>query len=125
MSLRTPLGRVLGLGSAGGGTGHWWSQRVSAMALIILTVWFVFSLLTLDLASHADLSGWLSRPLNAVLMVLLVAVAAYHSLLGTEVVVEDYSRGGVRVMGRVLLQFGHVLLAGGGIFAVLKLAFGG
>ena len=115
----------MGLGSAGGGTGHWWSQRVSAMALIILTVWFVFSLLTLDLASHADLSGWLSRPLNAVLMVLLVAVAAYHSLLGTEVVVEDYSRGGVRVMGRVLLQFGHVLLAGVGIFAVLKLAFGG
>ncbi len=125
MSLRTPLGRVLGLGSAGGGTGHWWSQRVTAVALVILTVWFVFSLLTLDLASHADLAGWLGRPLNAVLMVLLVGVAAYHSLLGTEVVVEDYFRGGVRVAGRVLLQFGHVLVAGVGIFAVLKLAFGG
>ena len=73
MSLRTPLGRVLGLGSAGGGTGHWWSQRVPAVALVILTVWFVFSLLTLDLASHADLAGWLGRPLNAVLMVLLVS----------------------------------------------------
>ncbi len=125
MSLRTPLGRVLGLGSSGGGTSHWWSQRVTAIALVLLGIWFVFSLLSLDLASRADVSGWLGRPLNAVLMVILLGVAAYHSLLGTEVVVEDYSRGSVRMLGRIALQFAHVLVAGVGIFAVLKLAFGG
>jgi succinate dehydrogenase / fumarate reductase membrane anchor subunit len=125
MSLRTPLGRVLGLGSSGGGTGHWWSQRVTAVALALLGIWFVFALLSLDLSSRADVSGWLSRPLNAVLMVILLGVAAYHSLLGTEVVVEDYTRGSARVLGRVALQFAHVVVAGVGIFAVLKLAFGG
>jgi len=125
MSLRTPLGKVLGLGSAGDGTGHWWAQRVSAVAMSLLALWFVVSLAGLDLADHADVAGWLLAPVNAALAVLLVAVTAYHSSLGVQTVIEDYIGGGLRVATMVAAQFLHVLLAGIGIIAILKVAFGG
>ena len=125
MSLRTPLSKVLGLGSAGDGTGHWWAQRVSAVAMSLLALWFVVSLAGLDLADHADVAGWLLTPVNAALAVLLVAVTAYHSSLGVQTVIEDYIGGGLRVATMVAAQFLHVLLAGIGIIAILKVAFGG
>ena len=90
MSLRSPLGRVLGAGSARDGTVHWWAQRVSAVALIPLTLWFFWSLLLLPSLDYATVRTWLSVPFSALLAVLLVAVTAYHSYLGTNVVVEDY-----------------------------------
>ncbi len=90
MSLRSPLGKVLGMGSAKDGTAHWWAQRVSAVALIPLTLWFVFSLLTLPAFDYDTVRTWLSVPVSGFLAVLLVAVLAYHSYLGTTVIVEDY-----------------------------------
>lgn len=125
MNLRTPLGRALGLGAAGGGTEHWWQQRVTAVALALLGAWFAVCLLRLDLGDRAALAGWIAQPLNAALLALLVLTAARHSLLGTRVVVEDYVHGALKVPLLVALQFVHVIAAAVGVVAVLQLATGG
>jgi succinate dehydrogenase / fumarate reductase membrane anchor subunit len=125
MSLRSPLGRVLGLGSARDGTGHWWAQRVSAVALIPLTLWFMFSLLALPALDYATVRAWLSFPVSGFLAVLLVAVLTYHSHLGTVEVIEDYVHSaGMKVLSLLLLRFVHVLVGGAGIFAIMRVAFG-
>lgn len=125
MSLRSPIGRVLGLGAAKEGVGHWWSQRVTSVALVILGLWFLSALLRLDDLSYPFVVAWLERPVNAVLMALLVATAVYHSQLGVQVVVEDYVAGhGTKIVTMLLLKFVHVALGALGIFAILKIAFG-
>ncbi len=125
MSLRSPLGRVLGLGSAKEGTGHWWAQRVTAIALLPLTVWFVISLLTLPGLDYETVRTWLSVPITGFLAVLLVAVLTYHSYLGTIVIVEDYvTSSGMKVLSLMVLRFLYVLAGGAAIFAILRVAFG-
>jgi succinate dehydrogenase / fumarate reductase membrane anchor subunit len=125
MSLRSPLGQVLGLGSAKSGTAHWWGQRVSAVALIPLSLWFMFSLLLLPSLDYSTTRAWLQWPVSGFLAILLVAVVAYHSYLGTTVIVEDYVHAeGLKLLGLVLLRFLHVLVAGAAIFAILRIAFG-
>jgi succinate dehydrogenase / fumarate reductase membrane anchor subunit len=125
MSLQSPLGRVLGLGSAKDGTGHWWAQRVSAVALIPLTLWFMFSLLSLPALDYATVRVWLSFPMSGFLALLSVAVLTYHSYLGTTEVIEDYVHSaGMKVLSLLLLRFAHVLAGGAGIFAIMRVAFG-
>jgi succinate dehydrogenase / fumarate reductase membrane anchor subunit len=125
MSLRSPLGRVLGLGSAKEGTAHWWSQRVSSVALIPLTLWFMFSLLALPALDYGTVRAWLSFPLSGFLAVLLIAVLGYHAHLGTDVVIEDYVHSaGAKLFSLLLLRFLYVLVGGAGIFAILRVAFG-
>ena len=125
MSLQSPLGRVLGLGSAKDGTGHWWALRVSAVALIPLTLWFMFSLLALPALDYATVRTWLSFPVSGFLAVLLVGVLTYHSYLGTNEVIEDYVHSaGMKVLSLLLLRFLYVLVCGAGIFAILRVAFG-
>ncbi len=125
MSLRSPLGRVLGLGSAKDGTAHWWAQRVSAAALIPLTLWFAVSLLALPALDYGTVRAWLSVPLSSLLAVLLVAVTTYHSYLGTSVVIEDYVHStGTKLLSLLLLRFLYVLGGGAGILAILRVAFG-
>ena len=125
MSLRSPVGRVLGLGSAKDGTSHWWAQRVSAVALIPLTLWFLLSLLALPALDYATVRAWLSVPLSGLLAVLLVAVLTYHSYLGTTVVIEDYVHAaGTKLLSLLPLRFLYVLVGGAGIFAILHVAFG-
>jgi succinate dehydrogenase / fumarate reductase, membrane anchor subunit len=125
MSLRSPLGRVLGLGSAKGGTAHWWAQRVSAVALVPLTLWFMISLLSLPGLDYTTVRIWLSYPMSGFLTLLLVAVSAYHSYLGTIVVVEDYVHSaGMKLLALLTLRFLYVLAGGAGMFAVLRVAFG-
>ena len=125
MSLRTPLGRVLGMGSAKDGTGHWWAQRVSAVALVPLTLWFLFSLLLLPDLEYATVRVWLSLPISGFLTVLLLAVSTYHSYLGTTVVVEDYVHSaGMKVLTLLTLRFLYVLVCGAGIFAILRVMLG-
>jgi len=125
MSLRSPLGRVLGMGSAKDGTAHWWAQRVSAVALVPLTLWFVFSLLMLPALDYDTVRTWLSVPISGFLAVLLVAVLTYHSYLGTIVIVEDYvTTVGMKVLTLLVLRFLYVLCGGAGIFAVLRVVFG-
>ena len=126
MSLRSPLGRVLGLGSARGGSGHWFTQRLTAVALVILGLWFVASLAMLGPgASHESVVHWLRSPLAAALALLLVVVSAWHAQLGLQVVIEDYvGDKGLRVVVLVALKFALVVAALVGVLAVLRLAFG-
>ena len=125
MSLRSPLGRVLGLGSARGGSSHWYAQRVTAVALVLLGIWFVGSLATLDGGSYEQVTGWLGSPLNSALALLLVVVAAYHAGLGLQVVVEDYvADKGTRAAVLIVVKFALVVAAVVGVLAVLRIAFG-
>jgi succinate dehydrogenase / fumarate reductase membrane anchor subunit len=125
MSLRSPLGRVLGTGSAKDGTGQWWAERMSALALIPLTLWFFFSLLSLPVRDYASVRAWLALPLNGFLAVVLVAVLTYHSYLGTNVVIEDYVHGNaMKLFSLLLLRFIYTLVGGASVFAILRVAFG-
>ena len=126
MSLRTPMRRVLGAGSAKEGVHHWWVQRLTAVALVPLSVWFAVSLLALPSFDHATVAAWMGQSSTALLLILLVLVAAWHSRLGLQVVVEDYVPGpGGRTVTLVVINFVHVLLAAAGVLAVLKVALGG
>ena len=125
MSLRSPLGRVLGSGSAKDGTGHWWAQRLTSVGLVPLTLWFLFSLLLLPSLDFAVIRAWMAVPTSGLLSVLLVAVLTYHAYLGTTVVVEDYVHAhGPKLLMMVSLRFLYVLCAGASIFAILRIAFG-
>lgn len=126
MSLRTPMRRVLGTGSAKGGVGHWWQQRLTAVALVPLSVWFAVSLLALPSFDHATVAAWMGQSSTALLLILLVLVAAWHSQLGLRVVVEDYVPSpGARTLTLTLLSFLHAVLALAGVFAVLRVSLGG
>ena len=123
MSLRTPLSKVIGRGSAGEGVGHWWVQRVTAVALLPLTAWFVISLLGQSLQSYDAMRGWLGQPWVAVPTILLVFTLAWHSKLGVQVVIEDYVHGKVTKTTMLLLStFVHVAAAVAGVFAILLMA---
>jgi succinate dehydrogenase / fumarate reductase membrane anchor subunit len=126
MSLRSPIGRVLGLGSAKEGVQQWWLQRLTSVALVPLSIWFAVSLLTLPSLDHATVRAWMSQSSTALLLIVFVVVAAWHSKLGVQVVVEDYVHGaGARTLTLVSLTFVHVLLAAAGVFSVLKVALRG
>lgn len=126
MSLRSPIRRVTGLGAAKDGVSHWWAQRVSSVGLVVLTLWFVASLLRFPDLDHATVSDWLSGPLNSVLSILLVVTAVYHSKLGVQVVIEDYvPHHGLKIASLLFIDFIHVALGALGVFAVLRVAFGG
>lgn len=124
MNLISPLNKVLGLGSAKGGTEHWWAQRLTAVALVPLGLWFAVSLAVLDELTHAALTAWIAEPLTAVLLILTVLTALYHSYLGVQVVVEDYVSGKAKLVVLVLSAFAHAFLAVAGLFSILKIAFG-
>ena len=125
MSLRSPLGRVLGAGSAKRGVHDWWVQRLTSVALVPLSIWFVVSLLSLPSFDHGTVVAWMAQSPTALLLILLVLVGAWHSQLGVRVVVEDYVHGaGARTLTLVVLTFAHVLLAAAGVVAVLRVALG-
>lgn len=125
MSLRTPMARALGKGSAKSGVAHWTSQRVSAIALALLALWFVVALLRMPDFAYATVLTWIGAPVNAVLLVLLTGTAAFHAFLGVQVVIEDYVHGGLKVGALLLAAFLHAAVAAFGIFAVLRIAFAG
>jgi succinate dehydrogenase membrane anchor subunit len=124
MTMRTPISRVRGLGSAKDGTHHWWMQRLTAIALVPLSIWFVVSMICLANADHAAVSAWLATPLTAVLMLLFVVATFYHLQLGLQVVVEDYIHGeGAKMVCLIGLKLGSFALGVAAVFAVLKVAF--
>ncbi|MDO8605795.1 MAG: succinate dehydrogenase, hydrophobic membrane anchor protein [Phaeospirillum sp.] len=90
MSLKSAVGRARGLGSAKEGAGHWWSQRVSAIALVPLSLWFAVSVIGLSHADYATFKGWMSKPGNTSLLLLTVLTVMHHAHLGLQVVIEDY-----------------------------------
>jgi succinate dehydrogenase / fumarate reductase membrane anchor subunit len=120
----TPMARVLGYGSAKEGTGHWWTQRVSSVGVLILGIWFLVAIARLPGLGHADLTEWLGSPVNAVLMLLLVMSVARHSDLGIQVIIEDYvHQPFAKVAAIVVSRFLHALLAAASVFAILSTAF--
>ena len=125
MSLRTPLGRALGLGSARKGSGHWWAQRMTAVGLVPLALWFVFALLSLDELSYTAVTDWIASPVSATMLVLLVSVLMYHSKLGVQVVIEDYVHAPWLVLSSLIFSsFLHIALAVAGLVAILNITFG-
>ncbi|MBM4196164.1 MAG: succinate dehydrogenase, hydrophobic membrane anchor protein [Gammaproteobacteria bacterium] len=125
MSLRSPLGRVLGLGSARSGFGHWWAQRLTAAALVPLGLWFAFSMAGLASTDYWSVTAWIAEPLHATLLLLLLLSLLYHSSLGLQVVIEDYvHHGAARLIALVGTQFLHVLMAVAGIYAIVTVSVG-
>lgn len=125
MSLRTPIGRVIGRGTAHDGLHHWWLQRVTSVALVPLTLWFVVALLVLPVADHAAVVAWIARPWNTVLMALFVVVVTQHSWLGVQVVIEDYVHGhGMKFFALLTSSFAHAIVAMACVYAVLRIGFG-
>ena len=121
--MRSPLGRAIGLGSAKEGVEHWWRQRVTAVALVPLTLWFAITVIGLVGADHAVFVAWVRSPMPAILLVLLLVATFYHTALGLQVVIEDYiHREGMRLAALLIIRFLCVVFAVRGIFAVLKMA---
>ena len=124
-NMRTPLGRARGLGSAKEGVHHWWMQRVTAIALIPLVVWFAISLVMLTGADFAVVRAWIGSPLVMVLLTLTIVVGLYHGALGLQVVWEDYTSGATRIVMIVLTKFIAVLFGLGAVLAIMRIGFGG
>lgn len=125
MSLRTPLSAARGLGSAKEGVDHWWKQRLTAVALTPLGLWFGFSVALMGTADYYTVTAWLAHPVNAVLMVLAVAIGFWHGALGLQVVIEDYVATTWKKIGLIVaVQLAALVLASSGIFAVLQIALG-
>ena len=122
MSLRSPLGRVLGLGTAKEGTEHFIAQRISAIALVILGCWFLYSMATIESMAYLEVTRFIAAPLNSVMLSLLCVTAAYHSYLGVQVVIEDYVHAhGLKLMSLIGSRFAHVFLAVASVYAVLRI----
>jgi succinate dehydrogenase / fumarate reductase membrane anchor subunit len=125
-SLRTPIARVRGLGSAKEGVGHWWAQRLTALALIPLSIWFVASVVCMAGADHAAISQWLSAPFTMGALALTIFAAFYHAVLGLQVVVEDYIHAKFAKHAIIILiQFAGFGFATAAIIALLVAAFAG
>ncbi len=90
MNLRTPLAMARGLGSAKEGSHHWWHQRVTALALVPLSLWFIYSLISMVGEDYVTVVHWLRLPYVSVLLLLFIVSLFYHAVLGIQVVIEDY-----------------------------------
>jgi len=121
---RSSLARAMGLGSAKEGVGHWWSQRVSAVALIPLTLWFVASIIAHTGSEYATFIAWLRTPIVGILMILLLIAIFYHTALGLQVVIEDYVHSSAKFAALVAVRLGCFALAAAGIITTLRIALG-
>ncbi len=124
MSLESPLGKFLGYGSAKEGTEHWWAQKLTAVALVPLTLWFAVALLGLEALDFVTVRDWIAAPLNAILLILLLVAGLYHSMIGLQVIVEDYVHGGLKVVTLIALKLVHWALAVAGIYSVIVISVG-
>jgi len=126
MNLRTPLGRVRGLGAAKTGVHHWWAQRITAVALVPLMLWLVASLISLAGAGYDDVVRWVASPLTSTLLIALILTLFHHAQLGLQVVLEDYVHcPWIQVPAQLAVRYACVLLALTGVLSVLKIALGG
>ena len=122
MSIQTPLGRVRGYGSAKSGTQHFWYQRMTAVALVPLTLWFVWAVVRYAGAPHSEVVAFLGNPVSGVAMAMFVVVGLVHMLLGAKVVIEDYiHRESTKIALLVLLHFAVFAVAVTCVVAVLRI----
>jgi succinate dehydrogenase / fumarate reductase membrane anchor subunit len=120
---QTQLGRVKGLGAAKTGVHHWWAERVTSVALVPLTLWFVFSVLSLAGHPQPDIAHWIAHPLVAVLLIALILASFHHTQLGLQVVMDDYiHEEGPRILWILAMKAVVYLLGLAALLAVLKLA---
>ncbi|MEZ5447657.1 MAG: succinate dehydrogenase, hydrophobic membrane anchor protein [Thiolinea sp.] len=125
MSLVTPLKKARGLGSAKGGVHHWWMQRVTAIALVPLTLWVAFSVAAMSGESYATVLTYFSSPFNVAMLALFLFAGFYHAALGLQVVIEDYIHNeGMKLAALVGMKFAIALIGIMSIFAVIRTAFG-
>lgn len=125
MSLRSALGQVRGLGSAKQGVNHWWRQRLTAIALVPLTLWFVVSLISKATADYATVSAWVAYPPVTVFLVALILAMFYHAKLGLQVVFEDYVHTEWRKFAvQIAVNFIMALLALAALLAILRISLG-
>ena len=123
--LRSPLGRAIGLGSAKDGVEHWWLQRITAVALVPLSLWFVIAIIRLVGADADSVRDWVGNPLPAILLVLLLIATFYHASLGLQVVIEDYIHAEFAKLGLVIIvRLACFAFVVAGIFAVVSMAVG-
>ena len=125
MDYRTPIARARGLGSAKDGTHHWWMQRITAIALIPLTVWMVASLVAIGAADHAQTVHWIRSPAVSIALLLTIAALFHHAQLGLQVVIEDYIHSeGRKIAALIAVKLLAVAVAAAAAFSVLKIALG-
>jgi succinate dehydrogenase / fumarate reductase membrane anchor subunit len=122
---RSPLARAIGLGAAKKGAQHWWAERVTAVALVPLTLWFVASSIAHASSDYTVFVAWLRTPLATSSMILLLVALFHHTALGLQVVIEDYVHSGARFVAVIAVRLGCYGLAVWGIIATLRIAFGG
>lgn len=126
MSLRTPLAQARGLGSAHAGVHHWWMQRLTAIALIPLTIWFVWAGIDLVGAGYIEARNFVANPVNALLFASLVIALFWHAQLGLQVVIEDYVHTHwLEVTLQVLVRFVAVLGVLASLLAIVRIGLGG
>lgn len=121
--MQSDIAHARGLGSAKDGVPHWIAQRVTAIALLPLVIWIVYSFLQMAGSGHEEFVGWLSQPVNAVLMILFIIAAFYHSVLGNQVIIEDYiHHEGFKIFKLVGQKLFFTALGMACIFSILKIA---
>ena len=123
MSLRNPLARAKGLGSAKDGTSHWWHQRLTAIALLLLSPWFVILMVGLIGDDQITVRAVLAQPLTAALMTAFVLSLFWHARLGLQVVIEDYVHGGAELLLQVIVKFVFAIAAIASLLAIGRIVF--
>jgi succinate dehydrogenase / fumarate reductase membrane anchor subunit len=119
---RSPFARASGLGSAKEGVDAWWRERVTAVALIPLTLWFVGLLIAQSGSNYAHFVSWIREPVTTILMVLMLIGAFWHTALGLQVIIEDYIHSAAKIPALILARFACFALAAAGILATLRIA---
>jgi succinate dehydrogenase / fumarate reductase membrane anchor subunit len=123
--MQTDLGKVRGLGTAKSGTHHWWMQRVTAVALIPLFIWFISSFVALIGADHATVVEWIKNPFTTTFLIALVVALFYHLNLGVQVIIEDYIHTtAMKIFMLYGVKFGTIVLGLISITSILKISFG-
>jgi succinate dehydrogenase / fumarate reductase membrane anchor subunit len=126
MILRSPLGRVRGLGSAKQGVSHFWWQRLTAIALVPIAFWFAVSVISLAGADYAHFRAWLSWPGNTTLMILLLFAVFRHAQIGLQVVIEDYVHAeGAKLFALIAVKYAALFFGVFAVMAVFRVVFVG
>ena len=124
--IRTPLAQIEGLGAARAGTVHFWHERITAVALIPLSIWFAASALAYVGAQQGAVAAYFAEPVNAVPMFLFIVAAVYHMSLGLQVVIEDYiHQEGLKITLLMLNRFASWAIGAASGFALIRMAFAG
>lgn len=125
MSLNTPLSKVRGLGSAKDGSHHWWMQRVTAIALIPLTIWFICGVLGTVGENYDTAVQWVQSPATSVFLLLAIVALFYHAKLGLQIVIEDYVHAeGLKIASLIVMKFAMITIGLACAVAVLRISLG-